>query len=163
MSFTLSPASLAYPETNIDVFLQALFDNTLPAGKPIPPIPTTAHGALDQQVNNCCYLVLELDESVKWQFHETGVGVTTLQDYGATNAQLRHRKKGTQGYIPLPNVAPGPGCTLVYFSVVSRSAAGMQKFNFHVELIQAQPDVPLAVVIDPNIGNNGPIPPPPPP
>jgi hypothetical protein len=159
LAFGLSPSSVAYPETDINVFLQALFDGTLPPGRPIPPLPSPAPGVLDQQVDNCSYLVLELDESVKWQFHRTGVGVTTLQDYGDTNAQLRHCRKTAGGYVLMPNVDPGPGCTLIYFSVVARAGAGKQKFNFHVELLQPAPDAPLPVVIDPDVGNPNPIPP----
>lgn len=163
LNFKMQPDSRVFDETDIAVFLDKLAKGETGDGRPPNRLSADRpRGALDIDVDDRCYVVVELDKGSKWQFNSSGVGMTTKGDYGASNAQLRHFRKTDTGYEPLRNVAPGPGCTLVYFSVVSRAAMDKQGFNYHLELAQSCPTEPLkmlGVVLDPDVGNGSKIPP----
>jgi hypothetical protein len=81
LNFKLAPGSQTFLETNIETFLQKLAHEDLTHGAPAPRSPAhSPRGSLDIDIDDRCYVVLELDEGLQWQFNAAGVGVTTKAD-----------------------------------------------------------------------------------
>lgn len=137
------------------------------AWKPQPPVPPIvgfkAYGPADIGVEKQSYVLLELVSDNDWNFRSTDCGITTEVANLASNFDPVHH---VQGVAAPPGTYP-KNCKLVYFSVLYRQAYEIQKFNFHVELVndKVAPGYTIGIVIDPDIRNTGAptIPPPAPP
>jgi hypothetical protein len=172
--FSIAPTGVAYG-TTIETFLQEWSAGTLASGTPVPP-PSNASpgpGVMESYVRNVCYLVLELDGSVAWQFQTDHAGISTKADYGTDNVNLVRVLKTPTGYAIDSSTSGDPanpqyssGCVLVYFTVNTRTPVGSatacaEGFNLHVDLLQSGigGSRSIPIVIDPDIKNDGNIPP----
>jgi hypothetical protein len=120
-------------------------DKTWGPPKPVKRTP------LDIQVDQPCYVVLQLDPHIAWKFREGGPALTTKLAYPGKNAELRH--VGPNG---VPSPTPVPDCKIVYFAAVDRSTGDVQEFNFYVAFEQTLEDGrtdTMEVMIDPDIPN----------
>jgi len=155
LEFFLSPSSYTIDGDNLFGLITELLNHNpnLPPGhdkswgKPGEPKKRTP---LDIQVKRYCWVVLELDRKAKWKFPKAGPGLTTKQDYGDTNINLRYvNDTGKTSPNPLDD------CRIVYFAAVKRAAGAVQQFNFNLEMEQVADGQPvtLEIMIDPDIPN----------
>lgn len=157
--FTASPSSAVFNTKPIDEFARGLLAGPALGGverqlrdPPPPLIPPP--GPIDIVVEQACYVVIELDSAIDWQFRSGGAGVTAKADYSDDNCELRH--VNADGTITVD--APGKnGCRIIYFSVVRRQNGvdDRQHFNLHVEFPQAAGYNSIEIIIDPDVPNNG--------
>ncbi len=153
---TANPSSLVVSGIDVKAFAQGLLSAPPTGGVPRlrdPNANPRRPSALDILVEKRCYVVIELDEGMDWQFRMSGPGLTTKARYGAANGGIRYVE--ADGEITGNKAPKRPGCRILYFSVMARgSKYESQYFNLHVDM--AQPSgAPIEVSIDPDIPNNG--------
>jgi hypothetical protein len=160
LEFFLNPSSYTIPGSNLTYLLTQLLNNhpNVPNGVDKPwggPGHPHKRTPLDIQVDKQCWVVIELDKQKGWKFPQSGPGITTKDDYGVSNVGLRYYSDtGAISPHPLPN------CRILYFAVVCRVEAEVQRFNFNLALEQdlgAGQIVTMEIMIDPDIpnGNGG--------
>jgi hypothetical protein len=132
----------------------------------------------DMEVSHGCWLLVQLNPLINWQFAPGGRGCTTKKKANSRNCLLHHVYRG--------GVVKGPGedldldvdihsddkkCRVLYFYVAKRGGKNGghpsnppgDLFNFHIEFFQVGSDggKRLAVIFDPDVKNNSEIPIPP--
>lgn len=104
----------------------------------------------DIYVGCASYVVIELDPRLDWHFENGRPGVTTKEDYGTSNRDLRHVM--ANGTVLGSDGPEGNDCRIVYFAVTERDKVQRQHFHLHVVSEKQHKD---PVQIDPDIPNDG--------
>lgn len=146
--------SYAVRTTDIEGFVEACRKRErLPAGGKVHKWRRTSQKSdrpLNIYVHKQCWVVIELDPDIDWQFEPNQRGVTTKVAQGQDNCDLMHVM--SDGTV-VPSVAPADGvCRLVYFVVQGRPKDwDYQGFLCHV----ARGGKRGEDTIDPDIPNDG--------
>jgi hypothetical protein len=107
----------------------------------------------DLQVDDQCYVVVDLDPKIDWQFTKQMDAVTTKEPFGNRNSNLRHIN---QSGIAISNAMRSvENCRIVCFEVVQRDFQESEGFNFHVEIFNRAANESIEIIFDPDISNNG--------
>lgn len=150
-----SPTSYVICRTDVEAFVKERLRNV-----PLPPYKCRRrrhkedpHGRppapIDIYVGCNCYVVIELDSALPWQFARDRPGVTTASDYGASNSDLKHVKP--DGELAGGDGPGVDGCRIVYFRVNDRRDFQHQQFHLNVSSGENLRDE----TIDPDIPNDG--------
>lgn len=146
--------SYAMPERDIARFVEARrLGEPLPGGGKVRKWRRTSRQEdrpLNVYIGKPCWVVIELDPDIDWQFEPGQPGVTTKIPYGDDNCDLVHvMSDGTR----VDSRAPAEGqCRLLYFVVQSRPRDWHhQGFLCHVIRGGKRREDP----IDPDIPNDG--------
>lgn len=149
-----TPRSYAVKERDIKRFIQQRIKRLpLPQGQtlgwrsddPEPDRPINIY------VTDPCWVVIQLDSNVDWQFEPGQPGITAQGDYGHENCDLKHV---TMSGVLAGSVAPADEpCRLIYFAVPQRLRKEWdhQKFRCHIVRRNKRLDDP----VDPDIPNDG--------
>jgi hypothetical protein len=140
---------------DIAAFVAARID-----GLDLPPHIQTRHPApgdrIEDQwyhiyVGRPCWVVIELDPNVNWQFEPGQPGITIERGHEDDNCDLEHVM--SDGTLAGP-VAPATGvCRLIYFRVQRRD--DVQHQHFHCNIIHGRKRLDDPDQIDPDIPNDG--------
>ena len=141
--------------TDVEAFVQSRID-----GEGLPAHVQTRRPApgdrkpdrpLNIYVGRPCWVVIELDREINWQFEPGQPGITTASSQNDDNCDLMHVMSDGASAGP---VAPSAGvCRLIYFRVQKRKAIEHQGFHCHIVHGRARLDDPDA--FDPDIPNDG--------
>ena len=150
MRFILLADSGTKAGADIDGFIQEVL-----AGNPATVPFSQAQTPPDLTVSKPCYVVVELDEALGWNFLPGSPAIKTRDDHAADYCALMH--VDTSGGVT-PGQAPlSPPCRVIYFAAVDPKPAQDHvddPFNFYVQIDQA-PGQPVTVIVDPDIKNTG--------
>lgn len=106
-----------------------------------------------------CYLLLELDQSINWQYTPLGRGVTAKADaFDHENYGLRFVPD--RGRVQPAGALAPPCCHVLYFGLLRRKKVDgiiERGFNFEIEFYQTSDGAlrRLPTIFDPNVPNTG--------
>jgi hypothetical protein len=150
MRFSLLTDSGQKLGSDIDGFIEEVLTGspvTVPFSHPQTPPDVT--------VARPCFVVVELDEALGWNFLPGAPAIKTQDDHAADYCALMH--VDTAGGIT-PNQAPtSPPCKVLYFAAIAPKPAQdhvSDAFNYYVQFEQI-PGQSITLVIDPAIKNDG--------
>ncbi|MBF0664869.1 MAG: hypothetical protein IR159_04895 [Brevundimonas sp.] len=112
---------------------------------PVPDRP------IDIYVGRPCYVVIELDRKLPWQFRPGHPAITSWDDNFDDNGALHHLMP--DGRIVGGEGPPGEGCRIAWFGVNRRCHFEHQKFVCHI--VPAGVELRDPVSVDPDIPNDG--------
>ena len=160
-SFTVSQYSL-FPAVTDPVQRQALFADIIKTDvvpESMSPLPMGSGSGISGTVPQICmpeqgYIIVHLDQSAGPLFFDSTVpAIVNIYDEGDANVALMHiADNGSESSAPIPN------CQMAYFGVVRRGAMDMRGMYLN---IPAQAKFAVRT-IDPDGGNSGGTPYPPP-
>jgi hypothetical protein len=133
--------------------------------------PRRFHTPLDIIVGEICFIVIELDPTVNWEFTTESLGVTAKVNHPHFNAENGGVTYALGNKVIGPN-DPGysdgvpPGCRVLYWSVLSRKKRPpipsadtdvLRGFNFYIDFIQRMGNEVhrMPTIFDPNVPNTG--------
>lgn len=152
------PRSYVIEGTDIDAFVKARAGNEpLPTWTHIleknPKDPTTVR-PIDIYVRRPCYVVIELDRNLSWQFAERKPGIVQKSNAGSMDNDLHHVL--SDGQIVGPDKPGKAGCRILFFSVRTRGGGRDFEYVGFVCNIENYPKMPFEdPLVDPDIPNNG--------
>ncbi len=150
------PGSYVICRTDVETFVKERLVKPLPdhvhtrvrATEDIHPVPVKP---ADIYVGCPCYVVIELDPALDWQFRKGVPGIGLLGPHSADNAELRHVMG--DGSIVGPEGPTADGCRMIYFKAGARREYEHQTFRCMFERSAKgtlEPDQ-----VDPDIPNDG--------
>jgi hypothetical protein len=107
---------------------------------------------IDIYVRGPCYVVIELDPKLQWQFQPGKPAITAWVNNLDDNGDLHH-VMSANGEILDGEGPDGDGCRIAYFGVNRRCRFEHQKFVCNVE--SGPPGFREPVTVDPDIPNDG--------
>lgn len=140
------------PEAQVQAFIK----DKIGKGVDFDALPLGILGTpFDIPVKHQCFIILELDRKLSWQFAGNSPGVSTKEFYGTDNFGLIYRTDESQNTYsdPAETSIKGDGRKVLYFRV-GRRRWDMQKLNFHIEFEWA-PGKYMPLIFDPNVPDNG--------
>lgn len=156
------------PGFDISAYVQNLQANPTPVPVDAPPEgPYSGEADTPWDINpqGQCYLVLELDSQINWEYGRGSRAVASKAFYPEENANLV--VVDARGLLHGPAddlVVPSPGCRVLYFHLVMRqpqpppNGTVERSFNFIVDFLFEDSSgrrVYLPTIFDPTVPNSG--------
>ncbi|HEY1629953.1 MAG TPA: nucleotide synthetase [Rhizomicrobium sp.] len=151
LQFVYLPGSGVAKGGDIDAFIVGLL-----AGKPPGAIPFARLGdAPNLIIRKSCYVVLQLDPSLNWQYLSDEPGLMTVEDLPGRYfdlTQVAMDGKETEGEAP----PAGAVCQIAYFGALAQASeqGRIDPYNLYVELT-TDPKQTIPIIVDPDIKNDG--------
>ena len=130
--------------------------DSIPKAQPFVVDPTP----YDIPVRQQCFVILELDRKLKWQFAKGSSGITTKDFHGTDNFGMTFLKnKLGSSVLQFSDPLTEPlitidDCKLIYFRV-GRRRGDNQLLNFHIEFEWGDDRKFIQLIFDPSLPNDG--------
>ena len=151
LQFVYLPGSGVVKGGDIDTFIASLLAGKTPGLVPFRSLDM----APNLLVRKSCYVVLQVDPSLNWQYLSAEPGLMTAQDLPGSYfdlVQVATDGSETEGEAP----PAGTVCQIAYFGALVNPAeqGRIDPYNLYVELT-ADPKQPIPIIVDPDIKNDG--------
>jgi hypothetical protein len=144
------------PHNTIEDYVRYLLDHPSKVGIEASATPLDIDPGKGLAYPKTCFLVLELQEGVNWEYAEGSQGLSAKQK------GFEHEDNGLtfvtkDGLFESPRCRVPPACRILYWSIVKRTAGIDRPFNFHIATYQrdASGTRRLPTIFDPNVPNGG--------